>query len=53
MCEILAEHAQDAEVKEELEPLRHALVKRLDDIQKIYFSVVKDIEYNRAVFLVR
>ena len=48
---ILVQHAQDAEVKKASTPLRHALVKSLDEIKKSHPSDVKDIEYDRDAML--
>ena len=44
---VLVEHAQDVEVQEELKPLRHALVNRLDEIRTNHYSDVRYVEYNR------
>ena len=46
---ILVEHAQDAEAKEELTLLRHAIVKKLDEIQTNHGSDISYIQhtYNR------
>ena len=49
--DILVNHAQDVGVKEELMPLRHALVRRLDGIQRNYSEFVKNVKYNRAAIL--
>ena len=48
---VLAEHAQDAEIKEVLEQLRHALVKRLDGIQDRCSARIGTLEYNQDMIL--
>ena len=48
---VLTEHVQDAEVREVLEPLRHALVTRLDAIQDRYSSRIGTLEYIRNMIL--